>query len=252
MTLQEIQQKIEEFKNKGDDDFKIYTNSFISALKAVKENPSTVNVKEYEKANRAIEEYFKKKEAEASNEIRFQNILDVSGYLQSVGWKISKSKLYADRGIIKTQADGAYLKKDVDKYAEQFLRKLDGSDIDSDPLEKLKEETRLTKAKADKEELLFRVLQKKYIDIAQVERTRTAQTAKLLLIYENLVYGKAEKLIELVAGDMTKKHELQKFLLSDKWFFGALHEFAKKDQFIFSLPTKKMLEADELFNGETG
>ncbi len=225
MTLQEIQQKIEEFKGKGDDDFKIYTNSFISALKAVRENPSTANVKEYEKANRSIEEYFKKKEAEASNEIRFQNILDVSGYLQSEGWKISKSKLYADRGIIKTQADGSYLKKDVDKYAEKFLRKLDGSDIDSDPFEKLKEETRLTKERADKVAFENEIMRGSYVLREEAEQQLAARAAYIKSSIEGFFHSLSPRIAELIGGDATKISELTEFCLREVEDF--FHHYSK-------------------------
>lgn len=225
MTLQEIQQKIEEFKGKADDDFKIYTNSFISALKAVRESPSTANVKEYEKANRAIEEYLKKKEAEASNEIRFQNILDVSGYLQSVGWKISKSKLYADRGIIKTQADGAYLKKDVDKYAEQFLRKLDASDIDSDSLEKLKEETRLTKERADKVAFENEIMRGSYVLKEDVEQQLAARASFIKSSIEGFFHSLSPRIAEIIGGDISKIPELTEFCLRETEDF--FHHYSK-------------------------
>lgn len=242
--MTDIAQKIDNLMAKEEE---LLAKAVAQTMQAYNQKPIIANLRDWEGAKQALENYRAKKAAAANpKDARFKNLLVVLEYLQNNGWKISRGKLYEDERLIKKQSDGAILVADVDKYAAQFLRKLDGSDEPSDN-DKNKEETRLTKAKADKEELLFKVLQKRYVDIAQVERTRTAQTAKLLLTYENLVYGKTEKLIELVSGDMTKKHDLQAFLLGDNWFISALREFAKKDRFTFSLPTKKMLEAEELF-----
>ena len=229
-------------------DEEVLTKAVAQTKKVYDGKPISANLKDWEAAKNALAEYRAKKQAEANpQDAPLNGILEVLDYLQRQGWKVGKSKLYEDQNKIDKQKDGSILKKDADRYAKLCLNKLDGADYEISPIEKNKEETRLTKVKADKEEFLFKILQKKYVDIAQVERTRTAQTGKMLLTYENLVYGKTEKIIELVNGDMTKKHDLQAFLLGDNWFRGVLREFAKKDRFIFELPNKKMLEAEGLF-----
>ena len=229
----------------------VLSSAVARTMQAYNQNSIVANLKDYQAAKTALEEFRKKKHAAENPEEACFSVPEAVEYLKGQGFKIEKSKLYEEKNIVGyTTIDNAvtFLKKDLDKYAKKYLDKLDGSGYETDPAGKNEQETRLTKAKADKEELLLKVLGKSYVDIAQVERTRTAQTARLLLTYENLVYGKVEKLIELVSGDMTKKHELQTFLLGDQWFRGALREFAKKDRFVFSLPTKKMLETIELFH----
>ena len=212
MTLQEIYQKIEEYKNKGYDDLVIYANSFVSATKMAKEeNYSTASVKEFEKAKEAIEKYFQQKAAEANPaQVALAGIPEVLEYLKADGWKIEKSKLYNDQGKIDKQKDGGILKKDADKYAAYFLKKLDGSDYeDIDPAEKIKWETEIAKQKAEKLTMENEISRAVYVLKSDVEMQLAARASYLK---DNLgmdfIHSIAPRIVTLVQGTQDKIPDL--------------------------------------------
>ncbi|MBI3582387.1 MAG: hypothetical protein HY096_00370 [Nitrospinae bacterium] len=216
MTLQEIQQKIEEFKTRKYDDFGIYNNSFVAALKAVKESSSTANVKEYEKARQAIEEYFRQKEAEINpQEAALKGIPEVLEYLRLEGWKVSKSKLYEDQLKIDKQKDGSILRKDADKYARLCLSKLDGSDYEIDPFEKLKEETRFTKERADKVAFENEIARGNYILKSDAEQQLSARAAFLKSGVQGFFHSMSTRLIELAEGKPEKGPDVLELCLKE-------------------------------------
>lgn len=56
------------------------------------------------------------------------NVSAVVAYLQAEGWKIGKSKAYADAkspGRLLVQSDGSVLQADADRYARDFLGRAD-------------------------------------------------------------------------------------------------------------------------------
>ena len=215
MTLQELQIKVEEFKKKGYDDFPIYCNSFAQATKTMKENYSNANVSEYEKAKQSLEKYIQSKDAEASGEIIFKGIPEALGYLKGENWKISQAKFYDDVRFIKRQKDGSFTKKEVDKYATQFLQKRDGSDIEIDPLEKLKEETRFTKERADKVAFENEIARGNYILKSDAEQQLSARAAFLKSGIQGFFHSMSAKLIELAEGKPEKGPDVLDFCLKE-------------------------------------
>ncbi|MBI5826389.1 MAG: hypothetical protein HZB22_01455 [Deltaproteobacteria bacterium] len=108
----------------------LLARSVAQTMKSYHESPTVANLKNWEAARRAYEDFQARKAAEANpGERRFKTLApDVLEYLKATGWKIEKSKLYADRNKIDKETDGTYTIKAVDDYARLRLTRLDGSD----------------------------------------------------------------------------------------------------------------------------
>lgn len=84
----------------------------------------TKDVKELETATRALEKYLEKHEQKTSGEF-FKSVAAVHRYLKDMGYKISQSTLYSHIDSKSLLANGGkYYRRDVDRYAENFLTKV--------------------------------------------------------------------------------------------------------------------------------
>ena len=201
-------------------------NAVAKTMQAYNQNPTIANLKDWDAAKKALEEYRIKKAAELNpQDAPLKGIMDVLQYLQSEGWKISKSKLYEDENKIDKQKDGNILKKDADKYAAMFLRKLDGSDYEIDPASKIKEETRLTKERADKVAFENEIMRGDYVLREEVEQQLAARAAYLKNSIEGFFHSLSPRIAELVNGDQDKIPELTEFCLREVEDF--FHHYSK-------------------------
>ena len=185
------------------------------AMQAYNQKPTIANLKNWETAKNALEEYRRKKQQEVSGEIIFKDIPEVLSYLQSENYKISKSKLYEDVKFIKKEKDGSFSKKETDKYARQFLQKRDNSDTEFDPREKFKEETRYTKLRADRVDIDNEVTRGNLIPKLDVEQQMAARASYLKSSLEGFFNSLSPRIIEHVNGDMNKVPELTEFCLRE-------------------------------------
>src|SRR3989304_510826 len=137
-----------------------YEQDLVAALDkaraALKRKATSDNVKAAETARKALDAYRAEKAAAADPEARrFRTLApEVIEYLKAEGWKVEKSKLYddADRGALKKEKDGAYSKASVDKYANKWLEKLDGTDKPDDGLMTRKARLQIEKLEGKKKE----------------------------------------------------------------------------------------------------
>jgi hypothetical protein len=144
---------------------------------------------------------------------------EVLDYLRAKGYKVGKSKLYEDQYKIDHQKDGAMLRRDVDKYAAMFLRKLDGSDEGpADMAEKIKWETEIAKQKAEQLTRRNEVESGQYVLRSDVEQQFAARAASLKSSLEYFFRGMAPRIVELVQESSGSVPELQAFCLA------ALHD----------------------------
>lgn len=96
------------------------------ALAALKKKPTAENIRNAEAAKKALADH--KARTAGPGERRFKTLLDALAYLKDEGWKVEKSKLYADAPRkIDIEADGTYTPGALDKYARLCLQRIDGS-----------------------------------------------------------------------------------------------------------------------------
>ena len=166
----------------------------------------------------------------------FATKLDVLGYLEKEGWKVSKSKLYADcsNGKLLPNKSGEYEIKAVDAYAQDFLkRKETGKKVDEELADrqrvKIDAEIRKTTAQAAKAEHDLDVAQKKYIPREDVELELAGRAAALDSGLKYMAQSCANEWVRLVGGDTGKIADLIEAMGND--LDQVLNEFSRTDNF---------------------
>lgn len=189
----------------------LLNRAVVKTMEAYKQEPISANLKDWEAARDALVKCRGRKAAEANPaQAALAGIPEVLEYLKAEGWKIEKTKLYNDQGKIDKQKDGGILKKDADKYAAYFLKKLDGSDYeDIDPAEKIKWETEIAKQKAEKLTMENEINRAVYVLKSDVEMQLAARAAYLK---DNLgmdfIHSFAPRIVTLVQGSQDKIPDL--------------------------------------------
>lgn len=205
------------------------------AQKAMAKKPSKESVENFTAINDALDDFLAKKDGTDPDpeERRFKNMLEVVEYLKGQGWKIEKTKAYADKkaGKIKAQPDGSFLMSDVDRYIVKVeLKKADGTDPATDT------QNRKAEASAKKEESQARwwdikadVESGKYVPKEQMEYELAARAAYLRTDLENFIRSHAAEMVAIVDGDPGKTPELLDFYLNAlaDW----LNRYAKQKEF---------------------
>ena len=199
-----------------DQEEKLIASAVARTVSAYNQSATVANLKDFQAAKKAYEEFKSRQAASADPENRsFKNILDVLDYLQSEGYKLGKSKLYEDQHKIDHQKDGSMLKKDVDKYASMFLRKADGSDIEFDTTEKFKWETEIAKQKAEQLTRRNEVESGIYVLRSDVEQQFAARASFLRNSLEGFFHSLAPRLIEKADGSMDRTPDVVEFCLAE-------------------------------------
>lgn len=239
-------------KGKKDTHEQLLENAYKKARAAIEKDPTGKNIDAVEKAHKALDAYRAELAAKAKPEDRrFANLLEVLGYLNGEGWKISKSKLYEDRNKLAKEKDGACLKKTVDEYARLCLEKLDGSDQEIvDINKKSRLENEILEEKKKKLQRENEIQAGMYVLRSEAEQKHTAKLALFLTAVDNFLQGgKINMAVEIVEGNKERVTELRNHL--KKEFRAMLGEYARRPE--FTVPKQSMAEAEELIadaNGE--
>ncbi len=194
----------------GENEEALLLNAMSRATTAYKETPNSATLKEFAAAKQALEDYQARKNAVVNpDEQRFGNLLEALSYIRSEGWKCSKSKLYEDQGKIERQKDGNFLRRDIDKYAENFLKKIDASDGDTNDSQELQKwEIAIAEEKHKKLQRENEVQSGLYLRKTDVEHMLAARAA---FLKDNLgptfIHSRASGLITLVKGDPDRAPE---------------------------------------------
>ena len=152
----------------------------------------------------------------------FKNLLDVVDYLDSVGFKVSKSTVYRHRteGRIQPAEDGSFSVTVVNKYARGFLNKKNGSSagpvktISPAADDKQSAEARKVAAQAEHWEIKTKILRGEYVERDIHESALAMRASRLKSDAENDFRNKASEAIRLVDGDMVKLPDMIDWLLN--------------------------------------
>ncbi len=178
---------------------------------AYDKKPTVGNQKALTNAKKDLDDYRAQRLAAADpSALRLKNRPEVLEYLKAKGWKIEKSKLYADWKKIDLEKDGSCTKAAADSYAKLCLEKLDGSDQEPvDMANKVLWETRATKAKALKLEHENEENKGLWILRSDIEPMLAARAAGLKnSVGPEFIHRSSEQIIELVDGNIARAPEL--------------------------------------------
>lgn len=193
--------------------------AYDKARSALKKKVTTENIKCAEAARKALEAYRAELAAQADpSQRRFKTLTpEVLVYLKSEGWKIEKTKLYADEHKISREEDGTFAKKAVDDYARLCLKQLDGSDQSDEGLAKKTAQVELDILEEKKKEAIREneIEDGRWVLRSDVE-SMLAGRASLLKsgLGPEFIHAHAGAVIRLTGGDTGKAPDLIEYWLN--------------------------------------
>ena len=181
-----------------------------------------------------------------------RNKLEVVDYLQRRGFKVAKSKLYADakKGLLRVQADGSVYVGDAEAYARQSnlpRPDMDGPDpakMEVVQLERSELEKRELELKIKKREFELEREQGKYLPKDQLALELASRAAVLDSGLWNMIKGSAEELVYTAGG---QREQVPEFLSSMRNILDKqMNEFCRMDRFqvVFEDSDEEVTDAD--------
>jgi hypothetical protein len=130
----------------------------------------------------------------------FKNTFEVLGHLKRAGFKIAKSKLYADAKVGLLPA-GPCTVEDVERYARRArlkrLAEVSGGELDRIARERSEAEYRLLQKKYEKLEFELQKDKGQYLPRAEFEQELSARAAVLMHGLRHLAQSRAAELMEV-------------------------------------------------------
>ncbi|MCK9362112.1 MAG: hypothetical protein M0P74_00695 [Syntrophales bacterium] len=228
---------------------KVLHNAVVKCIKDYQTESTSARLNDWQKAEGALETFVVDLwEKHFQDEKTLSNILAVVDYLSGQGWKVHKSAVYNHKkeGRIRPQADGSFRISDVERYAETYLKRKDGSE--SGKLDKLQERkltAEIAKTEAQTEHWVNRARASSgsYVPKEQHERDLARRAAVFRSDLETFARSEASEIVSLVVGDAGKIPELVTWLLGR--FDGFLSAYAEEREFTVPLlPAEKETDVD--------
>lgn len=211
--MTDTSKKIDELIAKEEDTLSF---AYANTHAAYRKKPSAQNLKDFEAAKQALEEFRRKKHIEQNPEEARFNAPDAVEYLKTQGYKIEKSKLYDEKAIVGYQTiDNAvtFAKKSLDKYAKKFLSLLSANDSNTAE-EKMKWDAKIAEQKFKDMEFEAKIKEGLYLLRSEVEQMLAARGAFLKdNLGQSFIHSRAPKIIEIIKGDSDRIPELIEFWL---------------------------------------
>jgi hypothetical protein len=218
-----IKQLLEVVNEQDEIKLKVLYNGVISSLQAYQKDSTAANLKNWKSAEKSLKDFVATLsglyiEAEKT----FPNLLTVIKHLKDNGWKAGKSSIYEDKrkGKIKPREDGLFYLKDVEKYAFDHLKRLDGKkagDLNEQLQEaKLRAEIKKTEAQAVHWEARAKASSEKYITLDFHNSEVAARASLFSTDLDNFFRSQAAGIVDLVGGNPDKIPDLIDFCLSEK------------------------------------
>jgi len=179
----------------------------------------------------------------AAKELTFPNILAVVEYLNTRGWKVGKSAAYLHwkkYSKIRPREDGLFHIKDVLKYANTHLQRVDSDTIQQ---EKSRAEADKLKAQAEHWQIKTAIAKGLYVEKDAFERELARRAAVFRSDIEVFIRSQAVGIINLVSGDATKAPDLIEFMLDQAE--GWLDRYSGEKEFTVPLPRAMVMDDED-------
>jgi hypothetical protein len=205
--------------------------------KRMNDQPSAKNIDAFNKASQMLEAHLAKADSSAPASAGFKTVDMALAHLKEKGWKVSRSKIFADAGsgMLKRQADGSILAPDLDRYVVEARLKLagaapkDGGEMAKLKIRQTKAEIREREAKASLAEMSEREKAGELISREEADIQMAMAVTILRAQLRAFLSGAAPEIVHIVGGD-PKKMDALLDLLTGKTndFFNG---FSKKQEF---------------------
>jgi len=166
----------------------------------------------------------------------FQNVLEVEEYLNNNGWKIKKSSIYnhVKKRLIIPDAQGRFLRTEVDRYALANLKKADGTHPGNKKADRIAMETaehrrRREKAQADIMEMKVSNLKGALVPRELFEGELAARASIFRSDFESFFRAQVGDIVHIVEGNAAKIPDLVAHLLEA--LETQLSRYLKKEEF---------------------
>ena len=247
MTQQEKLDKLLEVADKKDKArLTLLHNAVVGTMKAYKKDPTAPRKRDWDVAEDGLrkeveklwKQYFTDKEQVPGDRF-LSSLFDAMTWLQKLGYKISKSKIYRDKdkGLIFVWPDGRVYKADAELYARKHLvleKSPDLEDLETKDLEelqrkKLQAEVERLKKQISKYELEITKEQKKYILKADFNKEMARRKLVLEQNFTHFFRSQSPDLIDLVDGNQKKIQDFIDALIEK--LHQELNEFASTEKY---------------------
>jgi len=227
---------------------KVLYNAVVTNLTAYNSEKTSARLKDWRQAESALLKSISDMESKYFPADRpLPNLLAVADWLKHHGWKVSKSKLYADAktGKIIPDSDGAYPIRSVEKYAGQHLRQKGALGKRDEALssiaeQKARAEADKLRSQADMAAIKLKIAQGQYVEKEYFDRELAKRAAFFRNDLETFCRSRSSAIIAFVEGDHNKAPDLIQYLLECmEEFFGRYVENRE-----FSVPATALLEND--------
>lgn len=195
-------------KQSRESERKILIVAKIKAQNSVNGDPSALNLTALEKATKMLLDYDARMAPQA--EPSFANRKEALEWLQRQGYKVKKSKFYADckKGLLKLQDDGSVFESDLKKYTRKAAlnRLSDTPEPDQGDLQTKKIQAELDKTRAQVKILEHELAQKRGETYSRLEfdLNFAGRVAILKSGIEHMIYSYSFEWSELILnGDKT-------------------------------------------------
>lgn len=163
----------------------------------------------------------------------FENIMAVIKHLKDSGYKVKKSKVYADaqKRLLQAEPDGRVTELAVRAYAAGLDKKssIRPEDIENRTVEKLQQEITRLKTQNESAQLDLDIKKGKYILRSEFEMEVAARGAVLESGLRYFFQAKAGELIDVVAGDRGRSGDFIELL--NTGLDSLMNDFANTEKF---------------------
>lgn len=210
-------------------------NGHVMCATAYRKEPSAANLKSWQAAEAALEEFVSSLDVQKKDRLSFKNKKAAAKYLKDQGVRIGKSKLYkdAESGKLRVQPDGSVLLSDVDLYVKAYLtpKQRAGDNYDIEQLQKEKLELESEKLKEQIAKLAWDREKEagRYLLRSDFEMELAARAAVLETSLRQMAQTKAYDWIAVCRGEHSKAADMAAMVTAE---IGAvLNDYAATDKF---------------------
>ena len=209
----ELAKKVKKLSDKEPD---LRARAVAQTMAAYNNKPTIQNLRAWDAAKAAFAKCGNKQLDPA--ERRFANLLEVLDYLKVEGWKVEKSKIYADKRIIAQEPDGSYTRKAIDDYAKRCLVRIDGSNTAQVDFSQRKAQLEVELLEEKKKEAVREndIAAGRWVLKSEVESMLAARAALLKDgVGAGFIHSQAMRIIEVCGGLQEKAPELIAYWLEE-------------------------------------